>query len=164
MSVLVQVVAAAAFLMFAFSLFRFSMGLRWAKVSREAARSEAQDGGQRLLAELPLPTGEVAFLLEDATAFAWGKERCEKSRIQGVRMRLNGGVLAEFVKDGVRLPSPEPPEEYEGRERWDVALFGADGFLGSIPCGILREGVSREVAAIVFEAVKRGVAGADRSA
>ncbi|HVQ29021.1 MAG TPA: hypothetical protein VMV21_05545 [Vicinamibacteria bacterium] len=158
MSVLVQVVAAAAFVMFAFSLFRFSMGLRWAKVSREAARKEVLGTGQRLLAELPLPTGEVAFLLEDATAFAWGQERCLKALVHGVRMRLNGGVLAEFVKDGVRLPSPEPPEEYEGRERWDVALFGADGFLAAIPCGNLREGVSREVATIVFEAVKRGVA------
>ena len=158
MTVLVQVVAAAAFLLFAFSLFRFAMGLRWAKVSREAARSEVLDAGQRLVAELPLPSGEVAFLVEDATGFAWGEERCPKARIAGVRMRLNGGVMAEFARDGVRLPSPEPPEEYEGRERWDVALFAADGFLGAIPCGILREGVSREVATIVFDAVKRGIA------
>jgi hypothetical protein len=69
-------------------------------------------------------------------------------------MRLNGG--ARESHDGVRLPSPEPLES-EGRERWDVALFGAEGFLAAIPCGNLREGVSREVATIVFEAVKRGV-------
>ena len=158
MNVVIQIVAAVAFLLFAFSLFRLSMGLRWAKVSREAARNEVLDRGGRLLAELPLPSGEVAFLVEDATGFAWGEERCEKARVEGVRMRLNGGVLAEFVKEGVRLPSPEPPEEYEGRERWDVALFGTEGLLAAIPCGILREGVSREVAAIVFEAVKRGLA------
>ena len=158
MSVLVQLVAAAAFLLFAFSVFRLAMGLRWAKVSREAARQGAEDAGQRVVAELPLPSGEVAFLVEEATAFTWGDLRCEKARIAGVRMRLNGGVLAEHAKGGVRLPPPEPPEEYEGRERWDVALFAASGFLAAIPCGILREGVSREVAATVFAAVKRVVA------
>ena len=164
MSVLVQVVAAAAFLLFAFSVFRLAMGLRWAKVSREAARTLALDAGRRVVAELPLPSGEVAFLVEDATGFAWADRRCEKARIAGVRMRLNGGALAEFAKDGVRLPPPEPPEEYEGRERWDVALFGAEGFLEAIPCGVLREGVSREVAATVFEAVKRAVADGGRVA
>ena len=159
-----QAVAALAFLLFAFSVFRLAMGLRWAKVSREAARSEVLHAGRRVLAELPLPTGEVAMLVEDATGFAWGDRRCEKAEIGGVRMRLNGGVLAEFAKDGVRLPSPEPPEEYEGRERWDVALFGADGLLESIPCGVLREGVSREVAATVFAAVRSAIADGGRVA
>lgn len=158
MSVLVQVLAAAAFLLIAFSLFRFALGLRWAKVSREAARAEVEHTGGKIVAELPLPSGEVAFLTEDATGFAWGDRRVEKARIAGVRMRLNGGVLAELAQDGVRLPPPEPPEEYEGRERWDVAVFAADGRLEAIPCGVLREGVSREVAATVFEAVKRSMA------
>ena len=163
-SVLVQLVAAAAFLLLAFSVFRLAMGLRWAKVSREAARAEGLAAGRRVVAELPLPSGEVAFLMEDAAGFAWGDRRCEKAGIAGVRMRLNGGVLAEFAKDGVRLPAPEPPEEYEGRERWDVALFAADGFLEAIPCGVLREGVSREVAGTVFEAVKRAVGRVERMA
>ena len=48
---------------------------------------------------------------------------------------LNGGVLAEHALEGLRLPLPAPPEEYEARERWDVALYGRDGLLESIPCG-----------------------------
>ena len=99
-----------------------------------------------MVAELPLPSGEVAFLAEDALSFSWGENRVAKADIAGVRMRLNGGVLAEHAREGVRLPSPSPPEEYEGRERWDVALYGTEGLLASIPCGTLREGVSREVA------------------
>jgi hypothetical protein len=66
-------------------------------------------------------------------------------------------VLAEHALEGLRLPPPAPPEEYEGRERWDVALYGRDGLLESIPCGALREGVSREVAATVFAAVKTAI-------
>jgi hypothetical protein len=154
----VQVVAAFAFVLVLFSLFRLAMGLRWAKVVRETARAEAGGEGRRLLAELPLASGEVVFLVEDESALAWGEERCDKSRIAGVRMRLNGGVLAEHASPGVTLPPPEASEEYEGRERWDVALFSRDGFLASIPCGVLREGVSREVASTVFEAVRRVVA------
>jgi hypothetical protein len=155
--VLIQLLAGAVLLFLVFSLFRFAMGLRWAKVSREAARAAAEDAGRQVVAELPLPTGEVAFLVEDAQSFAWQDRRVAKAGIFGVRMRLNGGVLAEHARDGVRLPPPEVGEEYEGRERWDVAVFSADGALSSIPCGVLREGVSREVASTVFAAVKRAM-------
>jgi hypothetical protein len=163
-SIVVQVLAAAAFLLIAFSIFRFAMGLRWAKVSREAARKEAEHEGRKVVAELPLPSGDVAFLVEDATAFAWGERRVEKAGIVGLRMRLNGGVLAEWVREGVRLRAPEPTEEYEGRERWDVAVFAADGSHEIIPCGVLREGVSREVAATVFEALRRTLTGLGETA
>lgn len=155
---LVQIVAFAVFCYFLFSLFRFAMGLRSAKLAREGERACAEGEGRRVVAELPLPTGEVAFLAEDALSFTWGETRVAKADVAGVRMRLNGGVLAEHVRDGVRLPPPSPPEEYEGRERWDVVLYGASGLLASIPCGVLREGVSREVAATVFAAVKKAVA------
>jgi hypothetical protein len=66
-------------------------------------------------------------------------------------------VLAEETREGVRLPPPSLPEEYEGRETWDVALYGRDGLLASIPCGVLREGVSREVASTVFAAVVKAI-------
>jgi hypothetical protein len=158
----IQILAFAVFLFVLFSLFRFAMGLRWAKVSRESERASAEGEGRRVVAELPLASGEVTFLAEDPLAFSWGEIRVAKADVAGVRMRLNGGVLAEHARDGVRLPSPSPPEEYEGRERWDVALYGTEGLLASIPCGVLREGVSREVAATVFAAVKRGVAPPDR--
>jgi hypothetical protein len=155
-SLLLQALAAGVFLLLLFALFRFAMGLRWAKLSREGARAEAERGGRRVVAELPLPSGEVALLVEDEGGFSWGAGvRIEKASLVGVRMRLNGGVLAEHVREGVRLPPPEAPEEYEGRERWDVAAFSGDGSVAVIPCGRLREGVSREVAAAVFAAVKR---------
>jgi hypothetical protein len=154
---LLQILAAAVFLSFLFSLFRFAMGLRWAKVSREALREEAGVGGRRVVAELPLPSGEVAFLSQDERGFAWGEESVDVADVIGLRMRLNGGVLAEWTRDGVRLPPPAPGEEYEGRERWDVAIFERGGRVALIPCGVLREGVSREVAASVFQAVKRAL-------
>ena len=157
---LIQLLAGAGLLFLLFSLFRFAMGLRWAKVSREAARTEAEDAGRKVVAELPLASGEVAFLVEDASGFAWQDRRVAKADIAGVRMRLNGGVLAEHAREGVRLPPPELAEEYEGRERWDVALFSGDCAPASIPCGVLREGVSREVASTVFAAVKRAMEGA----
>jgi hypothetical protein len=155
---LIQIVAAALFLFVLFTLFRFAMGLRWAKLSREAGRASAAEAGRRVVAELPLPSGEVVFLVEDAEAFAWGTTRVMKAAVAGARMRLNGAVLAEHARERARLPPPEPPGEYEGGERWDVALYGEDGYLASIPCGVLREGVSREVAAAVFEAVRRAIA------
>jgi hypothetical protein len=55
------------------------------------------------------------------------------------------------------LPAAPPAEEYEGRERWDVLLHLREGRTESVPCGTLREGVSREIAARVFEAVRREV-------
>jgi hypothetical protein len=155
---LVQVLAAAVFFLVLFSLFRFAMGLRWAKLSREAGRASLEESGQKVVAELPLPSGEVVFLVEDEEAFAWGTTRVAKASLIGARLRMNGGVLAEHAREGKRLPPPEPPEEYEGGERWDVALYGMDGWVASIPCGVLREGVSREVAATVFEAVRGAIA------
>lgn len=155
---LVRILAFAVFLYFLFSLFRYAMGLRAAKLAREDERAAAEAGGLWVVAELPLPSGEVAFLAEDKHFFSWGDTRVAKADVAGLRMRLNGGVLAEHAREGVRLPPPSPPEEYEGGERWDVALYGTHDLLASIPCGILREGVSREVASTVFAAVKRAVA------
>jgi len=154
---IVQILALGIFLFLLFSLFRFAMGLRWAKVVREGDRAAVEKAGRRVVAELPLSSGEVAFLTEEPLAFSWAERRVAKAELAGVRMRLNGGVLAEHALDGVRLPPPTPPEEYEGRERWDVALYGRDGLLDAIPCGALREGVSREVAATVFAAVKKAI-------
>ena len=60
-------------------------------------------------------------------------------------------------RPGLALPEPSPPEDYVGGERWDVALFLEDGRRVVVPCGALREGVSREIAMRVFEAVRRAV-------
>jgi hypothetical protein len=134
------------------------MGLRWAKVSREATRKAEEGAGRRVLAELPRAQGDVVLFVEDALGFGWGDVRVGKDVIAGARMRLNGGVLAEFARPGTFLPPPVPPEDYDGRERWDVLVFRDDGSSLSVPCGTLREGVSREVASTVFEAVRRAAA------
>ena len=153
-AVIVKLVAALAFLAFASWLFRLSMGLRWAKVSREEARAREEARGRTVVAEIPLPD-EVVFLMEDAEGFAWGSHALRKAEIAGARLLLNGGIVGEFAEDGLRLPPPRPPDEYEGRERWDVIVFMRDGATALIPCGQLREGISREIAGHVFEAVKR---------
>ena len=77
-------------------------------------------------------------------------------------------MTSSWLKIGAWAPRgalPEPPlaEAYEGRERWEVELYLRDGRRLQVPCGTLREGVSREAALAVFAAVKdgAGVAGAD---
>jgi hypothetical protein len=49
-------------------------------------------------------------------------------------------------------------EEHDGRERWDVLVHLAGGGRFEIPCGSLREGVSREAAQQVFAAMAQAVA------
>ena len=61
-------------------------------------------------------------------------------------------ILAEA--DAAPPADPPPAEGYEGRERWDVFIYCRDR-TEAVPCGSLREGVSREIAGRVFEAVRR---------
>lgn len=154
-----QVVAAAVLVAFLWSLFRFAMGLRWAKLSREAARGAEQARGRRVVAEIPQRDGLLLFL-EDAAGYAWGGERAEKAAIVGARALLNGGVIASFARPGAPLPDQPAPEAYAGQERWDVLIYVEGGRVLSVPCGTLREGVSREIALGVFAAVRRGVSAA----
>ena len=157
---LIRLAALGLLLVVLFRLFRLAMGLRYAKHLREAARATEEARGATVVAELPLSEAEVAFLTEDAEAFRWGSARLRKDAIRGARLLVNGAVLQEFALEGARLPTPEVPEEYEGRERWEVGVHLADGGTAVIPCGTLREGVSREIAGRVFEAVKAATRGA----
>jgi hypothetical protein len=156
---LLQIVAVAVLLVFLWSLFRFAMGLRWAKLSREEARSAEQARGRRVVAEIPQRDGLLLFL-EDADGYSWGSLRAERGAVVGARALLNGGVIASCARPGAALPEPPAHELYEGQERWDVLLYLADGPPLAVPCGTLREGVSREIALSVFEAVRRGVSAA----
>ncbi len=148
----VRLLALGLLLVVLWTLFRFAMGLRAAKVEREAARRAAEDAGRRVVTELPEPAG-VRFFIEDAGGFSWGEERVGRGDVLGARLLLNGGVMAAF---GEALPDAPPPEEFEGRERWDVVLYLRDGRTAIVACGTVREGVSREAAARVFAAVRRG--------
>jgi hypothetical protein len=152
---LIRLAALGLLLVVLFRLFRLAMGLRHAKLAREAARADAEARGATVLAELPVSEAEVVFLVEDEEAFRWGSARLPKDAIRGARLLINGAVLQEFALEGARLPTPEAPEEYEGRERFEVRVYLADGGTAVIPCGTLREGVSREIASRVFEAVRQ---------
>ena len=154
---IVQVLALLVLVLALWTVFRFAMGLRWAKVSREGARAAEQARGRRVVAEIPVSEDEVVFFLEDDAGFYWGGRQARKREIRGARLLLNGGVMASFARDGDALPPPSAPEEYQGRERWEVVVYWEDGE-EAIACGGLREGVSRDMAARVFEAIRSAVA------
>lgn len=147
----IQVVAGAVFLAFLWMLLRFALGLRYAKVVREEERA-VQPG--RVVAEIPSAAGEVGFFVEEPGAFAWPDGRVAKDEIVGARLLLRGGAIGEVARAGTDLPPAGPADELEGRERWDVVLYLQGGGTATVACGTLREGVSREVAARVFEAVR----------
>jgi hypothetical protein len=154
---LIQALAALALAALLWMLFRFAMGLRWAKVSRERARSDAESQGRRVLAEIPLSGDELVFFEEDDAWFHWSGRRVAKADILAARLLLNGNVVGTALRPEATLPPAPAAEEYEGRERWDVLLHLRDERAETVPCGTLREGVSREIAARVFEAVRRAV-------
>ena len=155
---LVKAAALLVLLLLLWMVFRFAMGLRWAKVSREAARAAEQARGRRVVAEIPVSEDEVVFFLEDDAGFYWGGRQARKREIRGARLLLNGGVMASFARNGEALPHPSTPEEYQGRERWEVVVYLEDGGEERIACGGLREGVSRDMATRVFEAIRSAVA------
>lgn len=150
---LVQIAAALALLALLWRLFRMAMGLRYAKVAREEARAAEEARGRRVVAEIPDGDGLLLFL-EDEAGFYWGAESARKRDVVGARLILNGGVLGAFHRAGTELPAPPVPEEFEGRERWEVLVYQADGSTRAVRCGTLREGVSREIAGRVFDAVR----------
>jgi len=152
---LLQVLAAALLIVFLWSLFRLAMGLRWAKLSREASQRAEEGRGRRVVAEIPL-ADDLLLFLEDAGGFHWGAQHAARNAIVGARVMLNGGVIGSFVRGGASLPGPSAPEDYESRERWEVVVYLEDGRALLVPCGSLREGVSREIAMRVFEAVRAG--------
>jgi hypothetical protein len=154
---LIQLLAGLVLLAVLWTLFRFAMGLRWAKVTREEARARAESGGRRVVAEIPLPGDELAFFQEDDDRFAWEGNSVARGEIAGARLLLNGNVVGTACRPAAVLPDPPTPEAYEGRERWDVLLYLERGGVRGVACGALREGVSREIAARVFEAVRREV-------
>jgi hypothetical protein len=154
---LIQLAAGLALMAALWMLFRFAMGLRWAKVAREEARARAEEGGRRVVAEIPLGGDSLSFFQEDAAQFHWGSTSVARAEVMGARLLLNGNVVGSTCRAAAVLPDPPAAEEFEGRERWDVLLYLADARTARVPCGTLREGVSREIAARVFEAVRREV-------
>jgi len=156
----IKIAALLALVALLWSLFRLSMGLRWAKVSRESARREEEGRGRRIVAELPSSDGTLGFFAEDHAGFYWPAGEAGKSGLRGARLLLNGGVIAATARAGKASPDPPMPEPFEGRERWEVVLYGKAGRDHTIACGTVREGESREIATRVFDAVRAALEGA----
>jgi hypothetical protein len=154
----IKIAALLALLALLWSIFRLSMGLRWAKVSREGARREEEGRGRRIVAELPSSDGTLGFFAEDHAGFYWPAGEAGKSALRGARLLLNGGVIAATARAGAALPDPPVPEPFEGRERWEVVLYATEGDHHTVACGRVREGVSREIATRVFDAVRAALA------
>ena len=150
---LVQLGAGLVLLVFVWRAFRLAMALRYERLLRDEARRAEEGRGRRVVAEVPSHEGDVYLFLESPEAFEWRGQRVAKAEIRGCRLLLNGGLMATAARPGVTLPDPGAPEAFEGRERWDVRLHTSSGDL-DVPCGMLREGVSREAARAVFEAVR----------
>jgi hypothetical protein len=111
------------------------------------------------VAELPSSDGTLGFFAEDHAGFYWPAGEAGKSGLRGARLLLNGGVIAAVTRPGEALPEPPALEPFEGRERWEVALYGTAGRDRTIACGTVREGVSREIATRVFDAVRAALEG-----
>lgn len=156
-SFLVRLLAAAALLSILFWMFRFAMGLRYAKLRREEERLAEEAQGRRLVAEVPTHGGDLVLFLEDQAAFRFGEQELRKAEIEGARLVLNGRVVDARQRPGAALPAAGWHEEHDGRERWDVLVYVAGGRECAIPCGSLREGVSREAAERVFAAVAQAI-------
>jgi hypothetical protein len=150
----IRAAAAAVLAAVLFSIFRYAMALRAAKVARQSWKESEESRGRRVVAEIPGVGDEITLFLEDDEGFYWGAEEARKREVTGGRLRLNRGILASWARPGVVLPEPQSAEDFEGRETWDVVLYLADGATRVVPCGTLREGVSREIAARVFHATR----------
>jgi hypothetical protein len=153
---LVRLLAAVTLALVLWWVFRLAMGLRWAKIERDRARAREEEGGRRIVAELPLPDG-VVLVVEDAGRLTWGGQGVVKQDLLGGRLLLNSAVVGTVSRAGATLPPPPEAEPEEGREVWEVVVYLVDGTWRSIPCGRVREGVSRDAARAVLDAVRREV-------
>jgi hypothetical protein len=156
---LIRILAASALAAFLWSVFRLAMGLRYSKIAREASRRDEEAAGRRIAAEIPGAEGDLTLFLEDAEGFYWRGSSTRKSGIVGVRLLLNGLAVGAASRGGAELPPLDPLPEDDGSERWEVRVDLTEGGVWVVPCGRLREGVSREIAARVYEAVRRSVTG-----
>ena len=121
--VFIQIVAGVALAVVLFSIFRYAMALRSAKVARQSWREAEESRGRRIVAEIPGVGDDMTLFLEDDDGFYWGAEEVAKRQVAGGRLRLNRGILASWARPGVVLPEPQSAEDFEGRETWDVVLY-----------------------------------------
>jgi len=150
----IEIIASLVLIVALFGFFRFAMGLRYAKILREQALQRESSRGRRVIAEVPTPEGTIELFREDDAEFYWSGDRISKRGLSGVRLVLNGAVMAQVQIPDAVLPVAPVPEEFEGRERWEVVAYHATSDPTLIACGNLREGVSRDAARAVYDALK----------
>ncbi len=154
---LVKFLAAMALAYVVVRLLGFAFGLRAQMRAREAERANQESRGRRVVAELPLEDGVVLFL-EDAAGFYWRDVAVAKASLSGARLVLNGGGGAQAARAGALLPAAAAAAEFDGSEQWEVVLHLKGAATRRVPCGRLREGVSRDAASAVFDASKQALA------
>lgn len=137
------------------SALRFALGLRAAKLAREAKRRAEEASGRRVVAEVTAPSGDLVLFLEDETRFYWRGRILGKRELLGVRLLLDGVAVRSV---GLAIP-PLGEGGALGHGHWGVTLHLRDGSVAEVPCGALREGVSREAAEAVYAAVARVIDG-----
>jgi hypothetical protein len=126
---------------------------------RQRRTRDAEEArGRRIVAEIP-GEDDLRLFTEDARQFHYGTASVGKDRIAAVRVLINGTPIAAYVSTrsaagAVQATSFEDRPEGIARDRWDVAIEGADGVM-LVECGAIRERVSQELARAVFDAVKR---------
>jgi hypothetical protein len=152
----VKILAGIGLLVLVWVLLRYALALRYAKIARERSRAEEESRGRRVVAEIPADEG-LALFTEDQDRFYWAGREVRKREIAGVRMLVNGAAAATAARPGAALPDPPAAESSEGRERWEVVLYLRDGGAALVRCGSLREGISRDIAARVYEAARAAV-------
>jgi translation elongation factor EF-4 len=159
-----EVFAAAVALLLLFAAASLSTTLRGYRHRRRRAQDRQLTLGRTIVAELPTSDDLVLFS-EDAAAFYYGDRAIPKSSIVGARLLINGRPIAAVGErshhDGADANDAaivEVPEEGIPRDRWDVAIE-TDAATTIVECGSVRERVSQELGAAVFEAVKREVEG-----
>jgi hypothetical protein len=149
----VKILAGIGLIALLWGLLRYALALRYAKIVRERSRAEEESRGRRVVAEIPQAEG-LLFFVEDDQRFYWGGREARKADVAGARLLLNGAAISSFVIPGTSLPESAPPEVYEGRERWEVVLLLRGGATAVVSCGTLREGVSREIATKIYDALR----------
>ena len=125
---------------------------------RRRTRDDERARGRRIVAEIPAGD-DLRLFTEDERQFHYGQQSVDKDRIAAVRVLINGAPIASYVSTRRATGTAIQPTSFEdrpegiARDRWDVAIEGADGVM-LVECGAIRERVSQELARAVFDAVK----------
>jgi len=153
-----DVVAAVVALALIISALSLATTLTFNRKRRKKTRDDERAQGRRIVAEIP-SDDDLRLFTEDDRQFHYGRKSVDKDRIAAVRVLINGSPIAAYVSKRLATSTAIQPTSFEdrpegiARDRWDVAIEGADAVM-LVECGAIRERVSQELARAVFDAVK----------